>query len=71
MTPAPLLLGYVCKLCGQETIQSPWDATEGYPCKPSPDGCGAVNWGPLTPKPERPYVHDLVEVLGGFGLEPK
>jgi DNA-directed RNA polymerase subunit RPC12/RpoP len=43
MSPAPVLKGYLCRVCGQERIQTPWNASDGYVC----GNCGANNQTPL------------------------
>jgi hypothetical protein len=43
---APILRGYLCRVCGNETIQTPWDASDGFVCDPK-KGCGATNIAPL------------------------
>lgn len=40
---APILPGYVCRMCGAAQIQQPWDAADGYVCA----NCGATNRTPL------------------------
>lgn len=43
---APILLGYLCRVCGCERIQQPWDSADGFLCA----NCGATNWTPLLEK---------------------
>lgn len=43
MSPAPILYGYLCRVCGQERIQTPWNASDGFDCA----NCGAKNLAPL------------------------
>jgi hypothetical protein len=50
MTPAPTLKGYVCRMCGNETIETPWADTDGFHCSQEKGGCGATNKTPLVPK---------------------
>lgn len=48
---APILPDYVCRVCGAESIQQPWDAADGYVCA----NCGATNHPPLLPKGAPPW----------------
>jgi len=43
---APILYGYLCRVCGLERLQQPWDAADGFLC----DHCGATNEAPLLEK---------------------
>ena len=52
MSPAPRLKGYVCSLCGNESIQTPW-GEEDFVCSEALGGCGATNKGPLITLEER------------------
>lgn len=46
MSPAPILRGYVCAFCGNESIETPWDE-KVFHCSQELGGCGATNRGPL------------------------
>ena len=52
MSPAPRLKGYVCRMCGNESIQTPW-GEEDFVCSQELGGCGATNKGPLLPVEEK------------------
>ena len=47
MSPAPRLKGYVCRMCGNESIQTPW-GEEDFVCSQELGGCGATNKAPLV-----------------------
>jgi hypothetical protein len=42
---APIMLGVLCRWCGAQRLQRPWETGTGYLCA----GCGATNWPPLLP----------------------
>jgi len=46
---APTLLGYVCRFCGNESIETPWNASDRFACKT----CGALNHAPLMTREEQ------------------
>lgn len=54
MTPAPTLKGYVCRMCGNESIQTPWNDSDGFICK----DCGATNLAPLATSAEAVRAYD-------------
>ena len=39
------MLGVLCRWCGAQRLQRPWETGTGYLCA----GCGATNWPPLLP----------------------
>ena len=41
---APILLGYICRVCGAERLQQPWNAEDNFTCA----NCGATNIPPLV-----------------------
>jgi len=52
MSPAPRLKGYVCRMCGNESIQTPW-GEEDFVCSQELGGCGATNKAPLVTLEEK------------------
>jgi DNA-directed RNA polymerase subunit RPC12/RpoP len=56
MSPAPVLHGYLCRVCGEERIQTPWNSSDGYVCS----NCGAKNLTPLLPVENKGRMFDAV-----------
>ena len=72
MSPAPRLKGYVCRMCGNESIQTPWAETV-FVCSEELGGCGATNKGPLITLEERQAAAEtgtLGKLLAFHNLEP-
>lgn len=50
-----IMVGYVCRVCGNEALVRPWDDPPRYFCEPRFGGCGVTNMPPLLAKePEEP-----------------
>ena len=49
---APILHGYICRVCGLERIQQPWNADDEFVCA----NCGAQNQTPLLTVQEHRIV---------------